>query len=68
MTVSEHRWRSFRPLIGREEAWSDWLMHLLDGGDVALMRDLLGLELPDEPRQVVRELETLISPLDRTRT
>jgi hypothetical protein len=60
-------WRQFRPLaLGREEAWSDWLAHLVQHGDHAFLTDLFGLRgLPASPPIVARE-QPLIDPSDRS--
>jgi hypothetical protein len=62
-------WRDFRPLSGgREGAWSDWLAHLLLGGDTEFIRLLFRIsDLPIVERPTVcREPECVIDHTDRT--
>lgn len=51
-------WNSFRPLVlGREEAWSDWLAFLLGTGDHEVRSKLFDLpSLPQHPPKVRREV------------
>ncbi|BDG08593.1 hypothetical protein [Anaeromyxobacter paludicola] len=61
--VSAIDWRNFRPLrLGREEAWSDWLAHLLEQSATGeLARCFLGTEfaVADTRRpNVLREVRT----------
>jgi hypothetical protein len=61
-------WSGFRPLtVGREEAWSDWLAHLLITEDAAFLRGLFGIpELPVMAPLVRREQELLVNQADRS--
>src|SRR5207248_2293600 len=61
-------WRGFRPLVvGREEAWSDWLAHLLASGNTEFLRRLFGIpELPAVAPRVSREQELLVDQADRS--
>lgn len=62
-------WHDFRPLaLAREEGWSDWLAHLLAGGDAEFLLDLFKIRhLPTDAPEVHRERVLLVDQADRSR-